>query len=138
MWCKDFYKTISKKFQLFFRKFFFATSLKFERFLAPRSRFFEKVNAGEIITHHQAMEVYIMACYEATISSSREKSAAKNYLCILIASIESWPETTDFGFISISKPFFNSTECLHTLTASSYFVLGKSKNHRILNERLHM
>ncbi|KAL4561495.1 hypothetical protein LXL04_033661 [Taraxacum kok-saghyz] len=28
----------------FFRKFFFATGLIFERFLAPRSRFFEKVN----------------------------------------------------------------------------------------------
>ncbi|KAL4592529.1 hypothetical protein LXL04_005527 [Taraxacum kok-saghyz] len=30
----------------FFRKFFFATGLIFERFLAPRSRFFEKVNVG--------------------------------------------------------------------------------------------
>ncbi|KAL4562540.1 hypothetical protein LXL04_034747 [Taraxacum kok-saghyz] len=29
---------------LFFRKFVFATGLVFERFLAPRSRFFEKVN----------------------------------------------------------------------------------------------
>ncbi|KAL4570476.1 hypothetical protein LXL04_026131 [Taraxacum kok-saghyz] len=37
--CKVFEKKI-----LFFRKFFFATGLKFERFLAPRSRFFEKVN----------------------------------------------------------------------------------------------
>ncbi|KAL4582868.1 hypothetical protein LXL04_007429 [Taraxacum kok-saghyz] len=38
------YANIFEKKKLFFRKFFFATSLKFERFLAPRSRFFEKVN----------------------------------------------------------------------------------------------
>ncbi|KAL4575903.1 hypothetical protein LXL04_011990 [Taraxacum kok-saghyz] len=41
------YKKIQKNFvflSLFFRKFFFATGLKFERFLAPQSRFFEKVN----------------------------------------------------------------------------------------------
>ncbi|KAL4556710.1 hypothetical protein LXL04_034867 [Taraxacum kok-saghyz] len=37
--------TFLKK-KLFFRKTFFATGLKFERFLAPRSRFFEKVNVG--------------------------------------------------------------------------------------------
>ncbi|KAL4580002.1 hypothetical protein LXL04_016174 [Taraxacum kok-saghyz] len=34
----------SEKKKSFFRKFFFATGLIFERFLAPRSRFFEKVN----------------------------------------------------------------------------------------------
>ncbi|KAL4573128.1 hypothetical protein LXL04_019923 [Taraxacum kok-saghyz] len=36
-------KVFGKK-KSFFRKFFFATGLIFERFLAPRSRFFEKVN----------------------------------------------------------------------------------------------
>ncbi|KAL4569144.1 hypothetical protein LXL04_024775 [Taraxacum kok-saghyz] len=36
-------KFLEKK-KSFFRKFFFATGLIFERFLAPRSRFFEKVN----------------------------------------------------------------------------------------------
>ncbi|KAL4587855.1 hypothetical protein LXL04_000729 [Taraxacum kok-saghyz] len=36
-------KFLGKK-KSFFRKFFFATGLIFERFLAPRSRFFEKVN----------------------------------------------------------------------------------------------
>ncbi|KAL4571647.1 hypothetical protein LXL04_018410 [Taraxacum kok-saghyz] len=55
MWYKDFYKKISKKFQLFFRKFFFATSLKFERFLAPRSRFFEKVNGLGVLGEYLPM-----------------------------------------------------------------------------------
>ncbi|KAL4569552.1 hypothetical protein LXL04_025192 [Taraxacum kok-saghyz] len=36
-------KVFGKK-KSFFRKFFFATGLIFERYLAPRSRFFEKVN----------------------------------------------------------------------------------------------
>ncbi|KAL4562282.1 hypothetical protein LXL04_034482 [Taraxacum kok-saghyz] len=36
-------KFLEKK-KSFFRKFFFVTGLIFERFLAPRSRFFEKVN----------------------------------------------------------------------------------------------
>ncbi|KAL4561795.1 hypothetical protein LXL04_033969 [Taraxacum kok-saghyz] len=38
-------KFLEKK-KSFFRKTFFATGLIFERFLAPRSRFFEKVNVG--------------------------------------------------------------------------------------------
>ncbi|KAL4574855.1 hypothetical protein LXL04_021695 [Taraxacum kok-saghyz] len=38
------YANFLKKKKSFFRKFFFATGLVFERFLAPRSRFFEKVN----------------------------------------------------------------------------------------------
>ncbi|KAL4555430.1 hypothetical protein LXL04_038049 [Taraxacum kok-saghyz] len=214
-------KLFEKK-KLFFRNFFFATGLVFERFLAPLSRFFEKVNGlgvlgflgiyefskdpndairfsgtvrpvepveplnqmnfpennefedletteniyynefftnpitGECDTEsdecdenesdeEQINEVIVLTdnlylhqpCQGDNIIIKR-KSAAKNYLCILIASVESWPETTDFGFISISKPFFNSTECLLTLTASIYFVLGKSKHHRVLNKRLHM
>ncbi|KAL4554788.1 hypothetical protein LXL04_037394 [Taraxacum kok-saghyz] len=40
-------KFLEKK-KSFFRKFFFATGLIFERFLAPRSRFFEKVNDTRI------------------------------------------------------------------------------------------
>ncbi|KAL4569323.1 hypothetical protein LXL04_024959 [Taraxacum kok-saghyz] len=38
---------LSEKKKSFFRKFFLATGLVFERFLAPRSRFFEQVNEKE-------------------------------------------------------------------------------------------
>ncbi|KAL4564645.1 hypothetical protein LXL04_028712 [Taraxacum kok-saghyz] len=41
-------KFLEKK-KSFFRKFFFATGLIFERFLASRSRFFEKVNVVIVI-----------------------------------------------------------------------------------------
>ncbi|KAL4556484.1 hypothetical protein LXL04_039139 [Taraxacum kok-saghyz] len=43
------YEKILKK--SFFRKNFFATGLVFERFLASRSRFFEKVNVWHVRTH---------------------------------------------------------------------------------------
>ncbi|KAL4585360.1 hypothetical protein LXL04_009979 [Taraxacum kok-saghyz] len=50
--CTNFFLHICKLFEkkkLFFRKFFFATSLKFERFLAPRSRIFENVNGLRVL-----------------------------------------------------------------------------------------
>ncbi|KAL4581997.1 hypothetical protein LXL04_006534 [Taraxacum kok-saghyz] len=46
MWYKDFYKKISKKF-----------SLKFERFLAPRSRFFEKVNGLGVLGQYSEVGI---------------------------------------------------------------------------------
>ncbi|KAL4572214.1 hypothetical protein LXL04_018984 [Taraxacum kok-saghyz] len=61
-------KVFGKKKKSFFRKFFFATGLIFERFLAPRSRFFEKVNGLGVLgsklkekdlktaPHHQLLE----------------------------------------------------------------------------------
>ncbi|KAL4580601.1 hypothetical protein LXL04_016801 [Taraxacum kok-saghyz] len=45
------YAKFSEKKKSFFRKFFFATGLIFERFLAPRSRFFEKVNGLGVLGH---------------------------------------------------------------------------------------
>ncbi|KAL4568760.1 hypothetical protein LXL04_024375 [Taraxacum kok-saghyz] len=58
-----------KKKKSFFRKFFFATGLIFERFLAPRSRFFEKAKSffGKklnipLITFTCEFEPYRFAC----------------------------------------------------------------------------
>ncbi|KAL4585814.1 hypothetical protein LXL04_010440 [Taraxacum kok-saghyz] len=58
--CKKIFCTYAKflKKKIAFSEFFFATGLVFERFLAPRSRFFEKVNG---LGDHKTMPIITVA-----------------------------------------------------------------------------
>ncbi|KAL4578140.1 hypothetical protein LXL04_014259 [Taraxacum kok-saghyz] len=69
-------KFLEKK-KSFFRKFFFATGLIFERFLAPRSRFFEKVNGLGVLGLVKEIEcdILIPSFWEALAENERRGSS---------------------------------------------------------------
>ncbi|KAL4564638.1 hypothetical protein LXL04_028705 [Taraxacum kok-saghyz] len=66
--------------KVFFRKFFFAAGLIFERFLAPRSRFFEKVNGLGVLgyPHNVALTTY----FRLMVSSP--KNTTKRFICLFL------------------------------------------------------
>ncbi|KAL4566053.1 hypothetical protein LXL04_030163 [Taraxacum kok-saghyz] len=77
------YAKFSGKKKSFFRKFFFATGLIFERFLAPRSRFFEKVNGLGVLGFSFLKEYdtndWLKICYTVTHSFSVIYDEDDNY-----------------------------------------------------------
>ncbi|KAL4578706.1 hypothetical protein LXL04_014835 [Taraxacum kok-saghyz] len=71
-------KVFGKK-KSFFREFFFATGLIFERFLAPRSRFFEKVNGLGVlgILNNVEERSHLAKIKAATKMHKRDQSRSK-------------------------------------------------------------
>ncbi|KAL4562953.1 hypothetical protein LXL04_026984 [Taraxacum kok-saghyz] len=118
-------KFLEKK-KSFFRNFFFATGLIFERFLAPRSRFFEKVNGLGVLGLDQVRMIKIGEKFATSILDFKSESESSlHHFATSVCDIKSdsncnFKSDSDSSLHHrcISTVVRNPCRCIITLAAS--------------------